>query len=48
MFFKLGCLLWLRWERKYLALQRLEVPGLGILRASGGGITCPEKNGKMG
>jgi hypothetical protein len=24
-----GCLVWPQWERKYLALQRLEIPGGG-------------------
>ena len=27
-FYKLGCLVWPQWERKLLALQRLELPRL--------------------
>jgi hypothetical protein len=40
MFFWLSFLVWPQWERKHLALQRLEVPGQGIPR---GVSTCSEK-----
>jgi hypothetical protein len=45
MFFYLGCLVWPQWERKLLAFQRLDVPGLGISR---GGPTCSEEKGRGG
>jgi len=32
---KLGCLVWLQWERMSLTLERLNVPGWGVTTLSG-------------
>jgi hypothetical protein len=45
MFFYLGCLVCPCWERKYLALQRLEVPGLAVTQEV---LTPSEKKGNGG
>jgi hypothetical protein len=38
----MSCLVWLQWERIYLALLRIDVPGLGIPREAS---TFSEENG---
>ena len=43
----LPCLVWPQWERKHLALQRLEVPGFGGY-PGGGPPTQRKRGGGMG
>jgi hypothetical protein len=44
MFYLLGCPVWSQWERKYLALQRLDMQ----VRDTQGIHTCSEEKGKGG
>ena len=47
MLFYLGCLVWPQWERKCLALQRLEVPGWGEI-PRGASPTPRRRGGELG